>query len=215
MSALQRDRERLYAENLPLAVLTALRLRARATAVFGLDDMVHAGRIGLWKAAVSFQPERRVAFASWAIRKIQGEILEQLRCIDFCPRSVREQVSRQRAKSDTGGQGDINPELTPASLDVRVRSREAGATPRFMDTVGSLMASPDPGPEARAVDAEFARELWRMVDRLPARERRVVTAYYREGMILKAIGLELGVSESRTLQLLRQGLARLRFMVGE
>ncbi|MBA2702676.1 MAG: sigma-70 family RNA polymerase sigma factor [Blastocatellia bacterium] len=161
------------------------------------DDLKGAGYVALVQAADRFDPERDTQFKTYAITLIRGALLEFLRRDDWVPRSVR---NRQRL-------GEPMVILKQVSFEdefLGLQDDDSSGAPTCQ------IASLDAGPlEVTLLRLEQER-LWRAVDWLPDRERRIFRAYYGEGVTFKVIGGRIGLSESRTYQLHAQGLGRLR-----
>jgi RNA polymerase sigma factor for flagellar operon FliA len=199
-------------------------------------DLVSYGVLGLIDAIEKFDPERHVKFETYGMARIRGAILDELRAIDWVPRSVRAKARAadrafarlehrlHRAPTDEelarelGISADELHELfrqtSRAGMlqldEVFPRGGSAGET-----TLGDTIPDDGEAPGARVELEETKAALAEAVARLPERERTVLTLYYYEGLNLVEIGEILGVSESRACQIhtravlqLRQRLAR-------
>jgi RNA polymerase sigma factor for flagellar operon FliA len=213
--------------------------RIVGTMPYGLDreDLIGAGTIGLVKAVDQFDTTREVKFETYAIALIRGAILEMLRGEDWVPRSIREKLKamdrafvqlevalgRPATESEVAGAmgittDDLNEIIAHASrsgvlsLDEVLGGTDGEESIHFIDLIVDEGASPLAEVEGRAV-----RELLvQGVDKLPDRERLVISLYYYEGLTFKEIGQVLGVSESRVYQLHTQAMSRVRaFMSSE
>ena len=195
------------------------------------DDLISAGVIGLVKAIDQFDRERKVKFETYAIALIRGGIFEMLREEDWVPRSVRERVkllertflslegtlgrpaTEEEISSELGMDIDsLHSVLTDAgravllSLDDIVLTSEGSETIRLGDIVQDHRANTDAEVEINAMKTRLGE----CIDRLPGREKLVISLYYYDGMTFKEIGKILGVSESRVYQLRTQAIVRLR-----
>ncbi|MEQ1570146.1 MAG: FliA/WhiG family RNA polymerase sigma factor [Myxococcota bacterium] len=215
-------------EYYPLARMIAKRTHARLPKGIDLDDLVSTAVIGLIEAVERYDPDRGVAFKSYAKHRIQGAILDSLRATDWVPRAVRRraelvEAARKSLIASLGHSPTVtelarylqlpvdevqqllqNTDTRPLlSLDVPVDD-ESG-TP-LADLVPDEETSPDRYFEARqlrqaAIDA---------IEELPERERVAIVLFYFQELSLKEVGTVLGVSESRACQLNAQGIKRLQ-----
>lgn len=190
---IQAQRDDLVAKYGHLPRLTARRVRVPASSGLELEDLVSAGWIGLIKAAETFDPERKVLFPTYAIALIRGAILESLRQWDPIPRTQREKARRE------------NRDL-PVSFSLERSRFGQNQTLRLAD----FLKDPSLGPAEEAEQQDVIRHLRRAVDRLPERERIVISLYYHSEMTLKMIAAVLEISESRAYQLRNQALIRLQ-----
>jgi len=195
------------------------------------DDLVGAGVVGLIKAVDQFDVTRQVKFETYAIALIRGAILEMLREEDWVPRSVRERVkslertylqlesnlgrpaSEQDVASAMGVElDDLHTMLadtgraTLLSLDDVIVGTDGNERIHLADVINDDYESPLSEVESK----EMRRILSTAIDRLPDRERLVISLYYYEGLTFKEIGKVLTVSESRVYQLHTQAVLRLR-----
>lgn len=148
------------------------------------DELFAAGMYGLMRAARSYDPDRGAGFKTYAYHRIRGAILDDLRRLDFLPRSLRD---RARA----------NGEDAPSMLSI----------PTDEDGHESLAAQ----PVAHKAETEDLTELLhKAIDELPAKMRIVMSLYYRENMKMRDIGERLKLTESRVSQIHSNAVARLR-----
>ncbi len=160
------------------------RIRPRLPASVGEEDLFSAGMVGLLSAARSYDPNRGAEFKTYAYHRIRGAILDELRRLDFLPRSQRERNRRI---------GRESPGLVPLPTDE--------------DGQECLEAA----PERQAVDNEdLLARLREEIDRLPARMRTVMALYHYEGLKMREIGERLGLTESRVSQIHSNAVSRLR-----
>ena len=196
-------------------------------------DLISYGLIGLVAAIDRFEPEREVKFETYAIPRIRGAIIDELRALDWVPRSVRaraREIERTHGKLEhklhrtpTDEEMALELELTVeefqdsllqisnssvAALDeLWTVSDASGDQVSLLDTLQDPEA-PDP---AKAMDAsELKDRVAEAVARLPEREKIVIGLYYYENLTLREIGEVLGVTESRVSQLHTKAVLRLR-----
>jgi RNA polymerase sigma factor for flagellar operon FliA len=196
------------------------------------DDLIGAGVIGLIKAIDQFDTTRQVKFETYAIALVRGAILEMLREEDWVPRSVRDSVKQlERAyhalevrHGRPATEAEVAAELGVTIDDLQhtlVNTSRSGVL--SLDDV--LTGTGDAGENLHVSDVlqdensnlvnkvehgERRRLLIIGIDRLPDRERLVISLYYYDGLTFKEIGQVLSVSESRVYQLHTQAVLRLR-----
>lgn len=223
-------RERLILKYASFVKYVAGRMAINLPSNVEYDDLVSYGIFGLLDAIEKFDPERRVKFKTYAKTRIRGAILDELRVLDWTPRSIR-QKSKQLEKALIELETRLGREPSDEEL-----CRELGMTLKevrrlFEDTKQSLMMSLDEGdpegegntsrkdflediqlisPEKSAELAELKRILAEEITRLSERERLVITLYYFEQLTSKEIGRILSVSDSRISQLHTKAILRLR-----
>jgi RNA polymerase sigma factor for flagellar operon FliA len=175
------------------------RIANRVAATYGLpqsvdtSDLVSSGVIGLAEAWERYDPARNVAFEAFAIPRVKGAIVDAIRGADWVSRKVRQ---RAREKGE--------PLLRLVSLD-RVSPSGEGESP-----VDYVVDEDAPQPGADLIAAESRREVLAALNRLPERERMIVTLYYFERVPLGEIARSLGLSAARISQLHTAGLRMLR-----
>lgn len=214
-----------------LVKITAGRLVTSLPGGLDREDLIGAGVIGLVKSVDQFDPTRDVKFETYAIALIRGAILEMLRDEDWVPRSIREKLKAlDRAISALeirNGHPPTTRELSEYlqssdqevdelmvrmgrtnvySLDDILTTSDGDDHIHFVD----IIVDEDANPARETEGKEIRRILQHGVDKLPERERLVISLYYFEGLTFKEIGRVLGVSESRVYQLHTQAMNRLR-----
>ncbi len=225
-------RDRLIVNYAPLVKYVAGRLGSGLPAHVEEADLVSYGLLGLMSAIDRYDPERDIKFETYAIARIRGSIIDELRTLDWVPRSVRSrareierairelEASLARAPTDeeiAEKVGITTDELEESLIDISRTSiaalDELWSTSSEGDQVSLLDTLEDPGSirPADALDETEMREaLAEAISRLPEREKLVVTLYYYEELTLREIGEVLGVTESRVSQLHTKAILRLR-----
>ncbi len=220
----------LVRENLPLVKYVLGKLSGRLPTCVDRDDLFAAGSLGLIEAARRFDPERNVAFHNYAIPRIHGAMLDELRSHDWLSVSVRDQVKKlQRSRTRLLREGAPRPTVEELAADlgysvkrvtrlmaiadakqryVTPAAETYEATERDADTRSGAAPSRTPSEEAEFSDQKH--HLAKAIEKLPDREKRVVILRYHEGLFLREIGRLLGVSESRICQIHGRALRRLR-----
>jgi RNA polymerase sigma factor FliA len=225
-------RDRLILTYAPLVKFVAGRLGATLPSHVDEQDLVSYGLLGLIGAIERFDPDREIKFETYAIARIKGAIIDELRSLDWVPRSVRtraRQIERaiaelertlMRAPTDdeiaqkVGISGEeLEESLTEisrtsiAALDELWSPSAGGDQVSLIDTIEDQSG---PNPEVTLEQTELKEALGEAISRLPEREKLVVTLYYYEELTLREIGEVLGVTESRVSQLHTKAVLRLK-----
>jgi RNA polymerase sigma factor FliA len=225
---LSADQNKLVAQLAPLVKRIAYHFMARLPASVHVDDLIQAGLLGLLDAAKNFDDTQGAQFETYAIQRIRGSILDELRQADWLPRNVRKNLRRIEATvtqlEQRLGRAPREQELAEAlgvPLDeyqhmlVESRGHQLLHYEDFQESEDSdffdvFMTDNQVGPLEVLEDQRFRRALVQAIGVLPEREKIVMGLYYEQEMNLKEIGEVLGVSESRVCQLHSQAVARLR-----
>jgi RNA polymerase sigma factor, FliA/WhiG family len=230
----ERARERLVVAYAPLVKFIAGRMAAGLPSHVEEADLVSYGLVGLINAIERFEPERDIKFETYAVQRIKGSIIDELRSLDWVPRSVRSRardVGRAYAKLEAKlGRAPTDEEMAKELelgveefRDVLLEIANSSVLAlddlwTFADPDGSgdisvLDTIEDPkavDPEAEARAAEIKDRLADAIEALPERERLVIALYYYESLTLREIGEVLGVTESRVSQLHTKAVLGLR-----
>ena len=225
-------RDELIVQYLYLVKYVVGRMGAGLPAHVKLDDLYSSGVTGLIKAVEKFDRERKAKFVSYAILLIKGAIIDEMRALDWIPRSVH-QKANSIADAQTKLQQQLGREPSDAELSSHMglsedelgellnRVRPAILISLNADTSHNSDDENAPISE-RIADAkaetsfeiadrnECASLIGQAIDALPEQERKVLTLYYYEDLMLKEIGKIMGVSESRISQIHTKALLKLR-----
>jgi RNA polymerase sigma factor for flagellar operon FliA len=225
-------RERLILTYAPLVKYVAGRIGSGLPAHVDEGDLVSYGLLGLIGAIERYDPDRDIKFETYAIARIKGAIIDELRALDWVPRSVRSRareieraITELEAKLGTAPDDEqiaarigITVSELEESLSDIARSSIAALDELWSvsgegDQISLLDTLEDPSGErpADALDETETREILAdAIARLPEREKLVVTLYYYEELTLREIGEVLSVTESRVSQLHTKAMLRLK-----
>jgi RNA polymerase sigma factor FliA len=221
-------REQLLARHLGLVHHVAREVARRIPSI-EIGELVSAGALGLMKALDSFDLSRGLAFSTYAVLRIRGAILDDLRSRDSTPRSVR--MKRRKIESAAAAlEGELGRSPTPKEIAERLEV-DLETFWKWKDAVGihceadvptnskGQRASRDAENHAdpavalvsqQLVESEHTAQLQLLISRLPEQQRRVLALYYYEELNLRQVGEVLKVSESRVSQIRSQALRRLK-----
>jgi RNA polymerase sigma factor for flagellar operon FliA len=230
-------RDRLILTYAPLVKYVAGRLGSGLPAHVDEGDLVSYGLLGLIAAIERYDPDRDVKFETYAISRIKGSILDELRAMDWVPRSVRSrarEIERAmtelesklgRAPNDEeiaakvgittdeleGSLTDISRSSIAALDELWTVSGSGGDSISLIDTIEDTQG---PEPQSAFAQTEMREAIADAISRLPEREKLVITLYYYEDLTLREIGEVLGVTESRVSQLHTKAILRLKARLG-
>jgi RNA polymerase sigma factor for flagellar operon FliA len=233
----ERARERLVVAYAPLVKYVAGRMSSGLPAHVEESDLISYGLTGLISAIQRFDLSREIKFETYAITRIRGAIIDELRTLDWVPRSVRArardieranmklEAKFQRAPTDEEmaselemSLGEFQDALLQISHSTIVALDELwNVSDSSGDQVSLLDTLPDrdaPDPEAMVDQGEVRDRIADAIAALPEREKLVIALYYYENLTLREIGEVLGVTESRVSQLHTKAVLRLRSKLG-
>jgi RNA polymerase sigma factor for flagellar operon FliA len=215
----------------PLIRFLAHRLAFRLPPYLDVDDLIHAGVIGLMDAVGKYDPMKQVQFKTYAEFRIRGAMLDEIRSLDWVPRSVHEKMHLFQKTYDhlakSLGRAPEEAEIA-ASLSMNQEEYEKflfeakGVSLLRLEDLGvadenpfDLIADPASEDPFSSLLAQDTRQvLMNAVSHLPEKEKRVVSFYYIEELTMKEIGQTLGITESRVCQLHTQAILRLKGLLG-
>lgn len=222
------DKEEYLKEYAPLVKRIAHHMMAKLPSSVEVDDLIQAGMMGLLDAAGRYDELRGAQFETYAVQRIRGAMLDELREADWLPRSLRRDMRKIEAAISTAQQKlgrtptetEIAKELGVSLVDYQQMLQESrGAQLVYYedfhgeeddDFFDRYEFDGDSNPLELLQDDRFRNALVQAIDRLPERERMLMGMHYEQDMNLREIGEVLGVSESRVCQLHSQAVARLR-----
>ena len=231
-------RERLILHYSPLVKYVAGRVGVGLPPNIEQADLVSYGIFGLIDAIVKFDLERAIKFETYAISRIRGAIIDELRAIDWIPRSVRYKAREvEKAYASLEAQLHRTPSEAEVAAEMGIKLDDLHAIfsqVSFVNVValdellsvggekGDKLSLVDTLEDTKAEDPVLAFEseetkflLAKAINTLPEREKIVVTLYYYEGLTLAEIGQVLGVTESRICQMHTKAVLQLRGKLAE
>ena len=215
---------------LPMVRRAATRMIGGLPANVELDDLIQAGMIGLMDAMQRYEQGHGAQFETFAMQRVRGAMLDELRGSDWVPRSVRksqreiaravhaleQRLKRAPVDSEIAAQLELSLDAYHAMLTA-VRGAQLVYTDDYEAREGEMhfldrntTADERADPSAQLSDRRFREALVAAIGDLPEREQFVMSMYYEHDMNLKEIAAVLGVTESRVCQLHSQSVARLR-----
>lgn len=214
-------REKLVHQYLPLVKVVAGRIAMGMPQYVERDELISNGYFGLLEAIERFDPKRGFKFETYAVVRVRGAILDAIRAQDWIPVSVR-----QKARSYTQVLAELEQKMGRSATDeelaaaMNMNSQEFGqfigqlqattVMPLEDYTQGDSLSDSAESPSEQAEIGEVKDTLISSIDKLPEKERIVVSLYYYEGLTLKEISLILKLSEARISQLHTKAVFRLR-----
>lgn len=224
------DSRKLVEEHGPLVRRIAYHLLARLPSSVNVDDLVQSGMIGLLEAAANYDAAKGASFETYAGIRIRGAMIDEVRRGDWSPRSVHRNARRVaeviRAIETRTGE-DAADSVVARELGISLdeyhgmlqdtAGSRLSSLEELIDTEGGAersLGSTADNPADATARLRLAQDIGSEIERLPERERLVLSLYYDEELNLKEIGLVLQVSESRVSQILSQATKRLRARLG-
>ena len=224
------NREALIKEFAPTIRYLASRLAIRLPSYLSAEDLFSVGVIGLMDALARYDPSREAKFKTYAEYRIRGAMLDEIRAMDWIPRSVRDRITTlqrtceglQKRLGRPATEDEIGAALGLSGEELtEFLVRSQGAILLSLDDLEANDLTPrqllkclaDPGAEdplANLVSEDKRKTLALAIEGLPAKERLVLTLYYYEELTMKEIGKVLSVTESRVSQLHSQALIRMK-----
>ena len=225
-------RDELITEYAPLVRFVVSRLGIPPTTLLEAEDLISYGMIGLINAIDRFDPSRGVRFEAFATSRIRGAVIDQLRALNWLPRSAVARVRQienalanlEQRLGRPAKEQEAAEEVGVSTDRYRQMLLEVGIVVLSLDApLGSLMQDDEVtslsdlledshtmGPVEQVEQQELITLLTTAIDRLPERERLLLSLYYHEELTMKEISKVMAVSESRVCQLHMQAVLRLR-----
>jgi len=229
------ESERLLMEQLPQVKHIAKRIHDRLPPNILLEDLIHAGILGLIEAIQRFDPARHVALKSYAKHRIHGAIMDSLRDLDWSPRPLRRKARRiEEAQQKLGARLGYSPSESQLAeelgmsldkfqrllgelrgLDLRSLQSETRDDGSDLGVSNLNQATVPEDPFLLCLRSEMTELLARAIEELPGRERQLLALYYYKELKMKEAGTVLGIGEARVSQLHSATIIRLRARMAE
>jgi RNA polymerase sigma factor FliA len=226
------QRDEMIIDNLPLVKYIAARIAGRLPSHVEVDDLINAGILGLIDAIDKYDPTRKIKFKTYAEFRIRGAIIDELRSLDWVPRSTRQKASRLerafaeveqrlgRAASDVEvaehlgmGISDFNQMLCEARgiAIISVDELRGEGDENFERNLLEYLADPETiQPDVKLNLDQIYQIVADAIDNLPEKERLVISLYYYDELTMKEIGEIMDITESRVSQIHTKAVVRLR-----
>ncbi|MCQ2611482.1 MAG: RNA polymerase sigma factor WhiG [Treponema sp.] len=225
-------RDKFVRQYMPLVKYVAGKLAAGMPASVEFDDLVGFGQLGLLDAIEKFDPEKNVKFKTYAVTRIRGSVFDELRQLDWVPRSVR-----QKSREIEDAIVDLESRLGRTASDAEIAQQMGVSEEEYHQTVmkvsgtsvlslndvwysgndndhmsiGDSIESPASlNPDVIVEREEIRKVIVEAIAELPEKEKMVIVLYYHEDLTFKEIAEVLEVSESRISQLHTKANLRLR-----
>lgn len=227
------EKNQFVVQYAPLVKRIAYHMMARLPASVQVDDLIQVGMIGLLDAGSNYDDTHGAQFETYAVQRIRGAMLDELRQCDWLPRSARktlrqieiamnaleQRVCRAPTEREVADELRVSlDDYQQMLLDARgcqllhYEDLQNGEDEDFFER---HCADDSSEPFAKLQDGKFRAKLIEAITLLPEREKLMMAMYYEEELNLREIGEVLGVSESRVCQLHSQAMARLRSKLKE
>jgi len=227
------QRDYVVLEHLPLVRAIAVRVHDNLPVHVDLDDLIHAGIMGLFDAATKFDHDNNVTFSSYAKHRIKGAILDSLRQLDWASRDLRRrhkqvesitrdlvaELQRNPTEEEIAGKMGVDVDRwRQMMIDLRnvglvsasTRTHESEDMP-----APDYPTSPDHHPDSICAREELKGMFATALHTLPERYQRVVLLYYSNELTMKEIGNLLGINESRVSQIHKAALEKMANALGQ
>lgn len=225
-------REDFIKQYAPLVKYVAGKVAVGMPHTVEFDDLVGYGNFGLLDAIAKFDPHKGVKFKTYAVTRIRGAIFDELRSIDWVPRSVRQKMREieeavgalEAQLGRTASDKEVAASLNMSEADYLKTVMKFSSTSILslndvwfskdendkVSIVDSIEAPASLNPDVIVEKEEIKRVIVEQIDELPEKEKKILVLYYYEDLTLKEIGQVLDVTESRVSQLHTKAIMRLR-----
>ncbi len=228
----QEERDALIVEYAPMIRYIAQRIADRLPANIELDDLISTGVLGLIDAIEKYDSSKGAKFKTYAEFRVRGSIMDELRALDWVPRSVRHKASvienaHKKLEQKLGREATDEEAAKEMGLSIEgyfENLNAAQSRPVFsLDDLGisdqkgdkkslleCLAGNKDSDPQTSIRLEELKKIIAKAIDSLSEKERLMISLYYYEELTMKEIGLILGITESRVSQIHSKAVLRLR-----
>ena len=209
------DRDIVFKEHMHLVKKLAHQLKAKLPPNVEVDDLIQAGMIGLLDALSKYEETALAQFETYAVQRIRGAMLDQLRESDWMPRGIRKNMRKvEMVLNELQQELARPPTESEAAKKMQISLNEyqqiltdgAGHQLIYFDDFHD--SSQD--PLQALINVGFRAAVIKAIDNLPDREKLLMGLYYEQELNLKEIGAVMGITESRVSQLHSQAIARMR-----
>jgi RNA polymerase sigma factor for flagellar operon FliA len=227
------DRNHLLEQHMPMVKRLAHHMKAKLPPSVEVDDLIQAGMMGLLDAINRYEETHGAQFETYAVLRIRGAMLDEVRSSDWMPRSTRQNMRKVETAMST-----LQQKLGRAPTESEVAKSMKMPLAEYQDMLSDggghqllyyedfhdddgndsfldRYAVDDSDPLRALLETDFRQAVIDAIDGLPPREKILMGLYYEEELNLKEIGAVMGVSESRVSQLHTQAVARLRATLRE
>jgi len=226
------NREAIIREYAPMVKYVAGRIAVRLPPHIEIDDLISVGVLGLFDAIQKYDPSRGARFKTYAEFRVRGAILDELRSLDWVPRSIRQKSAMldavsQKLMGELGRPPEDDEVAAEMGLDLEAfyatlyqtrnvpvlsledmgLTKESGESQNLLEC---LAGKRDADPHVQMRLEELKEAIARGIDQLPDNERLMISLYYYEELTMKEIGEVLGITESRVSQIHSKAVYRLR-----
>jgi RNA polymerase sigma factor for flagellar operon FliA len=228
------DKNSLLTAHMPLVKRLAHQMKAKLPPSVEVDDLVQAGMIGLLDAINRYEDNHGAQFETYAVLRIRGAMLDELRSNDWMPRSTRQNMRKVESAMHEltqqlgrpPSESEVAKALKLSLADYQEMLGDSGGhqllyfedfhdNEEGSDSFLDRYAVDDEDPLKALLETDFRQAVIDAIDALPPREKMLMGLYYEEELNLKEIGAVMGVSESRVSQLHTQAVARMRAYLKE
>ena len=227
------DKNSLLTEHMPLVKRLAHHMKAKLPPSVEVDDLIQAGMIGLLDAINRYEDDHGAQFETYAVLRIRGAMLDELRSSDWMPRSTRQNMrkvegamqSLQQRLGRPPSESEVAASLKISLDEYQDMLADSGGhqllyyedfhADEGSDSFLDRYAVDEDDPLRALMETDFRQAVIDAIDALPPREKLLMGLYYEEELNLKEIGAVMGVSESRVSQLHSQAVGRMRTYLRE
>lgn len=216
------EQESVVRHYAPKIRFLALRLKAKLPRSIELGELISSGTLGLMEALGKFRPQLGIRFETYAESRIKGAMLDELRRLDWFPRSLRQRVrvldeAMRKVEHEQGRQATEDELQKITGLDMRDVRQGLEALPNqlwiSLDAIQDTLSGegPEGGEPFRSTALqELVERVAPLIDRLTPREKLVLSLYYTDELNMRETAEVMGITEGRVSQLHSQALSRLR-----
>ena len=228
------DKNQLLKDHAPLVKKLAHQMKAKLPPSVEVDDLIQAGMIGLLDAVNRYEETHGAQFETYAVQRIRGSMLDELRSSDWMPRSMRQNMRKIEVAMNTlqqrlgrpPNETEVAKQLKLSLAEYQDLLTDGGGHQLvyyedFHDSEGNehfldrYCTDESNDPLKALMNTGFRQAVIDAILALPEREKILMGLYYEQEMNLKEIGAVMGVSESRVCQLHSQAIARMRAFLKE